>query len=83
MIHEKIILEFFPRWSYPEALAWMDYARDRVEADKNLVILGYGSHTTKIITLGRSGSEQELEAYKKNSRHSCLSYRARWWPNRS
>lgn len=62
---KKISTEFFPCWSYPDALAWMSAAGDRVMYDKDLVIIGYGSHSSKLITLGRHHSQDELALYAK------------------
>ncbi len=57
--------EFFPCWSYSDALAWMKEAHNQVANNKNLIKIGYGSHASKIITLGRSYSEHDLDSYKK------------------
>ena len=62
---DKIITEFFPCWPYAEALSWMRNSYKRVVADKNLIILGCGSHDRKIITLGRSSSSHEYDLYTK------------------
>jgi len=62
---KKITCEFFPCWSYPDALAWMNTACKRVAYDQDLIVIGYGTHATKLVTLGRSHSQEDFDSYSR------------------
>jgi len=59
---------YFPAWDYQDALDWMKEAHDYVAQHQDNILIGYGSHNTQVITLGRSLAH-EFEIYKKKFPH--------------
>lgn len=57
----KIHCQRFDNWPYAQALCWMDEAQKRVEKDPKLIMIACGSHSGRIVTLGRKNSLQRLE----------------------
>jgi lipoate-protein ligase B len=46
-------IQFFPSWSYDEAIQWMSDANALVSRSGTNVIIGCGSHREQVITIGK------------------------------
>lgn len=51
--------EIFSVWSYEQALVWMHQAHEQVSTNSKTIIVACGSHSEKIITLGRTIREPD------------------------
>lgn len=51
---------FYPKWPYSDAIAFMEEAFSTVKKEPHKIIIGIGSHSHQVVTLGRNPAKNRL-----------------------